>query len=202
MSRLINEINPNTSNKIKYYLAKVESIDEDYIITFSIPTVLENLSKYPTAYPKNTDHIKEVKEGDSVIIEQLDTTTQFFMYYPVNKNNNTGMYFGDVKVDITDGKTINIISKSANVVIDGEKDNINITTNSGDKIELNGQDGSIFIGDKNYSLNQWIDDLDTALSSLTTEGTPFTHSALKWYANSIVVPMQRIKQIFKTGVLK
>lgn len=179
MSRLINETYSNNNNRIKYFLGHVESINEDYIITFSIPDILDNIAKYPTAYPKNTDHVKEVKVGDSVLVEQLDMSLQFFTYSPLNKNSSTGIYFGNVMVDITDGKTIKINTPNVKITLDSE-------------------DNKIFIGNDNYSLNQWIADLNTALSQLTTIGNKTTQNGKVWYTNMLLDKFNKIMNIFKT----
>lgn len=182
MSRQINESFANTFNRSMYYLAKVESVDENYIVTFSIPNILENVNKFPTAYPKNTDHVREVKIGDSILVEQLDTTVQFFSYVPVNKNNLTGIYFGDVRVDITDGKIINI-------------DTPNV------KMTLNSNDGTIYIGNSEkggYSLNEWIHDLGSALSILTTVGGEHSQDAKGWYTATLLDKFNRIEKVFNT----
>lgn len=179
MSRIINETYNNNNNKIKYYLAKVETVDENYIITFSIPKILENIKKYPTAYPKNTDHVKEVKVGDSILVEQLDISLQFFTYAPLNKNSNTGIYFGDVMIDISDGKTININTPNVKMTFDSE-------------------DNKIFIGNDNYSLNQWIADLNVALSQLTTIGNKTTQNGKVWYNGMLLDKFNKIMNIFKT----
>lgn len=176
--RLFNEIRLDNSNKVKYYIGKVESVDKDYIVTFSIPDILENLSKYPTAYPKDTAHVKEIKIGDSILIEQLDSSTQFFSYNPLNKNNETGLYFGKVKIDITDGNNINIVTDSV-------------------KINLNSDDGTIFIGNGDYSLNQWIKDLGKALSQLHTEGGEYQQFGRSWYTTSLSGNFNKIQRIFK-----
>ena len=99
------------------------------------------------------------------------------MYVPVNRNSNTGIYFGDVRIDITDGKTIHIDTGSVQVTIKGE-------------------DNQIFIGNDTYSLNEWINDMNTALQSLHTEGSPGAHTASSWYSSSVQTPMQNIQQIF------
>ena len=179
MSRLINETYSNNYNRIKYFLGHVESINEDYIITFSIPNILENIAKYPTAYPKNTDHIREVKVGDSVLVEQLDMSLQFFTYSPLNKNSNTGMYFGNVMIDITDGETIKINTPNINMILDSK-------------------DNKIFIGNNEYSLNQWISDLNIALSQLTTIGNKTTQNGKVWYSNMLSDKFNKIMNIFKT----
>lgn len=175
--RLYNESKIDSASRPKYYLGNVETVDENYIVTFSIPKILINCEIYPTAYPKNTDHVKEIKKGDSIIVEQLDTTTQFFMYSPINKNINTGIYFGDVKVDITDGKTIKITTPNV-------------------KIQLDSTGNNIFIGNDEYSLGQFLIDLDKALSSLHTEGSPGKHTAAKWYGESILPLMQKAQMLF------
>lgn len=179
--RLYNEINVDTTSRVKYYLGKVVSVDENYVVTFKIPKILENLSAYPTAYPRESSHVKEVKVDDTILVEQLDTTTQFFTYTVVNENNNTGLYFGDVSVDITDGKVVNIDTKKLKVTVDGEQ-------------------GTIFIGDKSangYSFNQFIKDLDKALGSLHTEGNEYSQTAGPWFAQTLRGPLTKLEQIFK-----
>ena len=178
---MINESLVANSNTVRFFLGKVESVDENYIITFSIPELLDNLQAYPTAYPHCSDHVKEVKIGDSVLIEKLELANQFFTYIPMNKNSETGLYFGKVRVDITDGETVNI-----------DTDNVKIT--------LDGKNNSIFIGDSNYSLNKFFEDFGKALSALHTEGSQNNHTATTWYNTQVQPLIVKLSQLFKTNI--
>lgn len=166
------------TNRIKYFLGHVETVDENYIVTFSIPDTLENLSTYPTAYPKSTDHIREVKKGDSILVEQLDSTTQFFMYTPINKNNKTGIYFGKIRVDISDGDKITICSDNT-------------------KIEFN-SNGDMFIGNDKYSLNQFIVDFGIAMAQLRTEGSPYMQYGSSWASSTLQPVLNKLAKLFPT----
>jgi len=177
--RQFNETFEDISNKPRFFIGKVEAVDANYVITFSIPDILENIAVYPTAYPRTTDHIKEVKVGDSVLVEQLDINSQFFTYSPMNLNNNTGMYFGKVMVDITDGNTIIINTQTCRIVIDGKKNHI-------------------FIGNDKYSFNKFVKDFEEALKNLHTEGGENLHTAESWYQLEIMPIFKRLKQIFNS----
>jgi len=200
------------SNNVKYYIGKVETIDENFLITFSIPTIMDNLTKYPIAYPRTSEHIQETKVGDCVYIIQPDASTQFFFYYPTRLTNFVGLQFGKVMVNISDGKTVKIFTdissnerndngsfdvdgEKANVIIDGENNSVTVNC-SGTTLTMKGDDKQITFGSDNYSLNEFFDDLDNALQNFQSKGSPAVHTATGWYMSKVQPFMQKIKQLF------
>ena len=209
MASITNQV---ATNNVRYYIGKVEEIDENFLIRFSIPDIMDNLSKYPIAYPRTSEHIQETIVGDSVYIIQPDVSTQFFFYYPTRLTNFVGLQFGKVMVDITDGKTVKICTdissddrndkgsfdvdaKKANVIIDGEKNTITVDCD-GTQLNIDGQSKQITLGSSSYSLNEFFNDLDNALQSFQSKGSPAVHTATDWYMAKVKPFMTKIKQVF------
>lgn len=227
---MVEHANINLYNNIKMFLAKVESIDENYLITFKIPGILEDIEKYPKAYPSSAQHIQQVKVEDSVLIMQPDASQSFYLYSTIYLDNYTGLYFGNVKVDISDGKKLVITTdvkseergedfvpemKTPNITIDGENKTINIndgaginidvsqdddkvtiSTQGGALLEIDGKSNKVKFGTSQYTINKFIKDLDTALQSLQTKGSPAVQTAADWYAASVKPFMTIAQQAF------
>lgn len=189
-----------TQNNVKFYLGKVTEIDEKYLIKFKIPGILENgVDTFPTAYPCTGQHIQEIVEDDTVLIIQLDDSRYFFMYTPINLSDFTGIFFKDVKIDISDGKIIDITTKSCKGKFDGENDLIELETDSGLKVSMDGKGDKIKVESKQYSLGKFIEDLDKALQSLHTEGSPYTHTANSWYSSMVKSFMSLAQKLFPSS---
>lgn len=94
-------------NQIKFYYGIVQKVlgeDESddnydeykgkYIIQFRIPDIIDNLndSEWPLAHPI-MKHTSQVFKGDNVLIMQLDTDLQDFVYFSNDVSENTGIRY-------------------------------------------------------------------------------------------------------------
>lgn len=106
-------------------LALIETIEDDtYNITFRIPNIVDNLSKYPTAMSL-VNHIRDIVIGDPVVIlRPSNIQNDFYFYFPLNIDSKLIIRNKEVKIDVTTKEKVLIDSPEVrikgNLLVDGE----------------------------------------------------------------------------------
>ena len=77
-----------------FFLGRVEYIKpESNVVEFSVPHVIENMTKYPEAYPIG-NHTHKMNVGDSVFIIKVSDLNRF-VYQPIDFNPFVGVRYSD-----------------------------------------------------------------------------------------------------------
>ena len=102
---MIKEYNYRNFNKVKFYYGIVNEVLEHYTVRFRIPDIIDNLDddEYPIAHPI-LKHTSEIFKNDTIIIMQLDTDMQEFVYFSNDVTEFTGLRFGKDIIDLSLGK--------------------------------------------------------------------------------------------------
>ena len=102
---MIKEYKYRDFNKVKFYYGIVNEVLEHYNVRFRIPDIIDNLDddEYPIAHPI-LKHTSEIFKNDTIIIMQLDTDMQEFVYFSNDVTEFTGLRFGKDIIDLSLGK--------------------------------------------------------------------------------------------------
>ncbi len=92
---------PREYNNLKIYIGVIEEVLDNYSIKFRIPDILDNLSEYPTAHPVSK-HCNKMYKDEAVLIIQLDTDLQEFIYFPHDTSSVTSIQFEQSIVELTE----------------------------------------------------------------------------------------------------
>lgn len=120
---------------IRIFIGKVETIEDNQIVTFSISDIQESMSPFPSASPM-TKLTRYPEVGDEVVIIQPDKDFEIFVYtLTPDENFDISLQYGTSYIKISDSDNsfpINIYSeKSINLNVNDStilvnKDNVNL----------------------------------------------------------------------------
>jgi hypothetical protein len=90
---------------IKLHIGVVISIDSDYLVRFKIPSIAENMSKFPPAQPL-TKKVQQILTDDQVFIIQPNDMIDEYFYLPIEHDDYVGLWYGNAIVNVTGGSEV------------------------------------------------------------------------------------------------
>jgi len=167
---MIKEYKYRDFNKVKFYYGIVNEVLEHYNVRFRIPDIIDNLDddEYPIAHPI-LKHTSEVFKNDTIIIMQLDTDMQEFVYFSNDVTEFTGLRFGKDIIDLSLGKEEHpeLIIKVAQLKA---KDKDNNDLDEGEEYTVMGPYSEIKLTDEQISIKKAVpDDKDEGNDVKTSE---------------------------------
>lgn len=130
---------------IRMFVGRVETIEDNQIITFSISDIQESMSPFPSASPM-TKLSRYPKVGDEVLILQPDKDFEVFVYTITPDDNfDISLQYGESYITIStsnDKFPINIYSDESVTLNVNEKSTI---TADSDKMTFNLGDSTVKI---------------------------------------------------------
>lgn len=100
------------------------------IIEFDVPYVIENLTKYPIAYPIG-NHTHKLNEGDSVFITKVSPLNRFF-YQPIDFSAFTGIKQSNKNVLELKGDDKFTLTTNGNKILEVDKNKLTISVGGQD----------------------------------------------------------------------
>lgn len=139
---------------VRIFIGRVETIEDNQIITFSFTDIQDSMSPFPSASPI-TKLTRYPEVGDEVMIIQPDKDFEVFVYTITPDDNfDISLQYGNSYIKISESKDtfpIDIHSdKSVNININDDKSSITV---NGDKINLKIGKSEINMTDSNIVAN-------------------------------------------------
>lgn len=136
---------------VRIFIGRVETIEDNQIITFSFTDIQDSMSPFPSASPM-TKLTRYPEVGDEVMILQPDKDFEVFVYTITPDDNfDISLQYGNsyVKISESSDDTFPIDIKSDKSVTVNVNDNKSTITANGDKINLKIGDSEINMTDSN-----------------------------------------------------